>query len=152
MENLQTVARNIHLISTSELTADPAIMERVGCLAHVHMHIGYRVLEFTGDQTMTGVTIRKKAAAETIALPARGAFIAVGLRPNSSLAAPLVQLNERGEIMIHPDCSTSCPGIFAPGDVTDAFGKRIVIASGEGAKVALAARQYLLNLRRGICP
>lgn len=76
----------------------------------------------------------------------------MGLEPNSSLAAPLVQLNERREIMIHPDCSTSCPGIFAAGDVTDAFGKRIIIASGEGAKAALAARQYLLNLRKTVCP
>jgi alkyl hydroperoxide reductase subunit F len=54
--------------------------------------------------------------------------------------------------MIHPDCFTSCPGIFAAGDVTDAFGKRIIIASGEGAKAALAVRQYLLNFRKAVCP
>jgi hypothetical protein len=30
--------------------------------------------------------------------------------------------------------------------VTDAFGKRIIIASGEGVKAALAARQYLLSV------
>ncbi|MEW6601159.1 MAG: hypothetical protein AB1499_09325 [Nitrospirota bacterium] len=56
-------------------------------------------------------------------------------------------MNERGEIIIGPDCSTSCPGIFAAGDVTNAFGKRIIIASGEGAKAALAARQYILKLK-----
>ena len=55
----------------------------------------------------------------------------------------LVDLNDRGEIIINSDCSTSCPGIFAAGDVTNAFGKRIIIASGEGAKAALAARQYI---------
>ena len=60
----------------------------------------------------------------------------------------LAELDERGEIVINYDCSTSCPGIFAAGDVTNAFGKRIVIASGEGAKAALAARQYILNLRK----
>jgi alkyl hydroperoxide reductase subunit AhpF len=59
----------------------------------------------------------------------------------------LVELNEHGEIVIHSDCSTSRPGIFAAGDITNAYGKRIIIASGEGAKAALAARQYLLNLR-----
>ena len=151
VENLHTVARNIHLISTSELSADQAVAERVGCFANLHTYLGYKVLEFTGDQALTGVTIRKKAGAETLGLPVKGAFIAVGLEPNSSLAAPLVQLNERREIMIHPDCSTPHPGIFAAGDVTDAFGKRIVIASGEGAKAALAARQYLLNLRKVVC-
>lgn len=152
VENLHTVARNIHLISTSELTADAVVVERVSCLANLHAHIGYKVLEFTGNQTLGGIVIRKKAEAETLSLPVKGAFIAVGLEPNSSLAAPLVKLNERREIMIQRDCSTSCPGIFAAGDVTDAFGKRIVIASGEGAKAALAARQYLLNLRKVVCP
>ncbi len=62
--------------------------------------------------------------------------------------AGLCELNERGEIVINPDCSTSYPGIFAAGDVTNAFGKRIIIASGEGAKAAMAARQYLLDLRK----
>ncbi|MHB9071926.1 MAG: FAD-dependent oxidoreductase [Desulfobaccales bacterium] len=150
-DNLHTVARNIHLISTTKLTADAAVVERVSCLSNLHTYIDYKVLEFSGDRTLAGITIRKKAGAETLNLPVKGAFIAVGLEPNSSLAAPLVQLNERREIMIHPDCSTSCPGIFAAGDVTDAFGKRIIIASGEGAKAALAARQYLLNLRKAVC-
>lgn len=152
VDNLHTVARNVHLISTSELTADAAVVERVSCLLNLHTYIGYRVLEFTGDQTLAGITIRKRGGTETVSLPVKGAFIAVGLEPNSSLAGKLVQLNQRREIMVHPDCSTSCPGIYAAGDVTDAFGKRIIVASGEGAKAALAARQYLLNLRKAVCP
>jgi alkyl hydroperoxide reductase subunit AhpF len=32
--------------------------------------------------------------------------------------------------------------------VTNAFGKRIIIACGEGAKAILAARQYILDLRK----
>jgi len=54
-------------------------------------------------------------------------------------------VNSRGEIKIQPNCSTSCPGIFAAGDVTDAFGKRVIIATGEGAKAALSAHEYLLK-------
>lgn len=152
VENLHTIARKINLVCTSELSADPIVVERVRCLPNFQAHLGYKVMEFVGDQTLSGVVIRKKAGLETLTLPAKGAFIAVGLEPNSALVAALVRLNERGEIMIQRDCSTSYPGIFAAGDVTDAFGKRIIIASGEGAKAALAARQYLLNLRRGVCP
>ena len=55
-------------------------------------------------------------------------------------------MNERGEIVIGPDCRTSMPGIFAAGDVTNAYGKRIVIACGEGAKAALAVRQYIVEI------
>ncbi|MDH4231739.1 MAG: thioredoxin-disulfide reductase, partial [Nitrospirota bacterium] len=65
------------------------------------------------------------------------------------IVSHLSRLNDKGEIIVNADCSTSYPGIFAAGDVTDAFGKRIIIASGEGAKAAMAARQYILDLRKG---
>ena len=149
VENLHTVAKNIYLVSTSTLTADPLIVERVGRLRNLKRYEGYNVVEFTGTETLSGVIIRKMADREVTRLPASGVFIAIGLKPNSSIFSSLVALNEKGEIVIRPDCSTTHPGIFAAGDVTDAFGKRIIIASGEGAKAAIAARGYILGLRRG---
>lgn len=106
------------------------------------------MLELTGQKELSGITIRKDGKKETLSLPVRGVFIAIGLQPNSSLVSQLVALNERREIIIDPDCATSYPGIFAAGDVTTAFGKRIIIASAEGAKAALASRQFILNLKK----
>jgi len=148
VENLHTVAKNICLVSDMELTADAAIIERVSRFENLKKYEGYKVVEFSGTKTLSGVMIRKVAEEEEINLPAKGVFIAVGLQPNAGLVSHLANINDRGEIIINSDCSTSCPGIFAAGDVTNAFGKRIIIASGEGAKAALAARQYLLNLKR----
>jgi alkyl hydroperoxide reductase subunit F len=148
VENLHGIARRIHLVSATELTADPAIIERIRCLSDLDIYEEYKVIEFAGDKTLERVVIRRMAGEKTITLYAGGVFIAIGFKPNSGLVTHLVDLNERGEIVIRPDCSTSYPGIFAAGDITNAFGKRIIIASGEGAKAALAARQYLLDLRR----
>ena len=148
VENLHTVAKKIYLVSDVELTADAAIIERVSQFKNFTTYEGFKVVEFSGENTLSGITIRKKAAEEKFRVPVKGVFVAVGLRPNSSLVSHLVKLNDSGEVVINPDCSTSYPGIFAAGDVTNAFGKRIVIASGEGAKAALAARQYVLNIRK----
>ena len=148
VENLHTVAANIHLVSDFQLTADPAIIERVEKFEKLHKYEEFKVTEFTGEDALSGITIRKKAQEKTSSLPVKGAFVAIGLQPNSSLVLNLVKINDRGEIPIAPDCTTSYPGIFAAGDVTNAFGKRIIIASGEGAKAALMARQYILNLRK----
>lgn len=148
VENLHTLARNIYLVSSSGLTADPPLIERLKDFKNLHCYENFKVVKFTGEIILLGVTIKRKASPETLDVAVRGAFIAIGLEPNSALVANLVKLNERGEIIINPDCSTSYPGIFAAGDVTTAFGKRIIIASGEGSKAALAARQYLLSLRR----
>ncbi len=147
VENLHTVAKNIHLISDSELKADPVIIERISQFENLDKYEGYKTIQFSGGKRLSNIKIRKKAEEKTVNLPVKGVFIAIGLQPNSSMVSHLVDINERGEVIINPDCSTSCPGIFAAGDVTTAFGKRIIIASGEGAKAAIAARQYILNLR-----
>ncbi|GMT46879.1 MAG: thioredoxin-disulfide reductase [bacterium] len=160
VENLHTVARNIYIISDTKLLADPVIIERINRYRNAHKkgpssaiypvryYEGYKVVEFSGKKTLSNITIRKIAEKETVNLPVKGVFIAIGLQPNSSIVSDLVELNNRSEIVINPDCSTSCPGIFAAGDITSAFGKRIIIASGEGAKAALATRQYILDLRK----
>ncbi|MEJ2695751.1 MAG: FAD-dependent oxidoreductase, partial [Candidatus Sulfobium sp.] len=140
VENLQGVAGDIHLVSRGELTADPVIIERVKCFENLHIYEGYKVLELTGDSLLSKITIRKTGTEGSEKIPVRGVFISIGLQPNTFPVSHLVDSNERGEILIGPDCSTSRPGLFAAGDVTNAFGKRIIIASGEGAKAALAAR------------
>ncbi len=148
VENLRSVARTIHLISDTALTADAAVIERARRFENLCTYEGFKVVEFGGENAkLSSVKIRRMAEGGVVCLPIKGVFIAIGLQPNSAAFSSLVRLNDRGEIVINPDCSTSHPGIFAAGDVTDAFGKRIIIASGEGAKAALAARQYLLHLK-----
>ncbi len=142
-EGLHTVVNNIHLISDAGLTADPVIIERINRFRNIHKYEGYKVVKFTGDATLSSIEIREKAKKGIINIPVKGMFISIGLQPNASIVSHLVELNEKSEIIINPDCSTSYQGIFAVGDVTNAFGKRIIIASGEGAKAALAVRQYM---------
>ena len=148
VENLHGIAAHVHLVSATELTGDPVIIDRIRCMSNVDIYEEYKVVELTGEGVLDGVVIRKMAGEESFSLPARGVFIAIGFKPNSGLVTHLVDVNDRGEIMIQPDCSTSHPGIFAAGDITNAYGKRIIIASGEGAKAALAARQYLLDQKK----
>lgn len=147
VEKVRTVVRNIYLIS-DRLSADPSLMARINRFDNLSTYEGYGVVDFRGENIVSELMIREIAGENTLTLPVSGVFIAIGLRPNSNLVSDLVELNEEGEITIGPDCSTSCPGLFAAGDVTDAFGKRIIIASGEGAKAAMAARRYLLDLRK----
>jgi len=148
VRHLGHVARTIHLISDAALTADPAEIETIRTLENLNTYEHHKVLEFHGTGNLEAVIIRKKATKEVVPIRIKGAFVAIGLHPNTSLVSRLVDLNEKGEIVIHADCSTSRPGIFAAGDVTNAYGKRIIVASGEGAKAAMAARQYILESKK----
>lgn len=151
VENLQGVASKIHLVSRSELKADRKIIERVRQIPGLTRYEGYEPLAFIGNKVLSGVIIRKRGEEMVTEIPVNGVFVAVGMQPNSALVAPLLKLNERGEIPIGPDCSTARSGLFAAGDVTNAFGKRIIIAAGEGAKAAIAAREYLLSPAKRAC-
>ncbi|PIZ26781.1 MAG: thioredoxin reductase, partial [Chloroflexi bacterium CG_4_10_14_0_8_um_filter_46_9] len=65
---------------------------------------------------------------------------------NSEIVKDLVDLNERGEIVIdHKTGTTSHTGIFAAGDVTDEKYKQNNISAGDGVKTALSAYNYLLK-------
>jgi alkyl hydroperoxide reductase subunit F len=149
VENLSSLAASITLISRGALTGDAAVIKRVLRTPNLKRLEHCEVTGFTGTGALAGVRVMQGAAEPETEIAADGAFIAVGFDPASALVARLVQLNERGEIKVAPDCSTSRPGLFAAGDVTDAFGKRIIVASGEGAKAAMAAQQYLLGAKVG---
>ena len=73
-------------------------------------------------------------------------FVELGLIPNSALVAGLVDRDHQRRIQIDIRNQTSAPGIFAAGDVTDAYAEQVLIAIGEGAKAALSAYEYLLKL------
>lgn len=148
VETLDPVTNDIHLISDTMLTADPVIVERVRSIENLHIYEDFKVIEIGGEGTISHITVRKKAEEKVIVIPVKGVFISIGLQPNSFPVSHLVNTNDKGEIVINPDCSTSFPGIFAAGDVTNAFGKRIIIACGEGAKAVMAARQYILAERK----
>ncbi len=49
---------------------------------------------------------------------------------DSGPVAKLLKLNGHGEIPVEPNQSTTVPGFFAAGDVTDTPDKQIVIAAG----------------------
>jgi alkyl hydroperoxide reductase subunit F len=138
----------VSLISKGKLIADPSGIGELKKTDKVSILEGYDVVEIKGKDKVEGVVVQSSGASTTKEIPCAGVFIQVGFLPNTEFCEDLVSLNEKGEIKINPDCSTNVRGIFACGDVTNGFGKRIIIASGEGAKAVLSVKKYLLSERR----
>jgi len=102
------------------------------------------VTAIKGDTQVRSIEIKNLVTNEITELPIAGIFVEIGMIPNGDLVKGLVDLNERGEIIIdHKTAASSCPGIFAAGDVTDAAYKQSNIAAGDGVKAALSAYAYL---------
>ncbi|MDP3713576.1 MAG: FAD-dependent oxidoreductase [Mycobacteriales bacterium] len=85
-------------------------------------------------------------------IPAEGAFVFIGLTPNSDLVRDLVDVDEQGFVLADPGMQTSVPGVFVAGDVRSGSTKQAASAAGEGAAAALAIRRYVEPLASGIRP
>ena len=102
-------------------------------------------LRIEGTDRVQFLVVRELDGGREERLAVSAVFVEVGLVPNSDPVRDLVRLNRRGEIETDGNCRTSMPGFFAAGDVTSSYGKRILIAAGEGAKAVLAVQEYLRN-------
>jgi len=103
-------------------------------------------IEVKGDKFVKSLVYKCNGDADQKEIAIDGIFVEIGSVPASEFIEGMVKLNNRGEIIIDPKTNmTSCPGIFAAGDVTDVPRKQMIVAAGEGAKAALGAYEYLKN-------
>jgi thioredoxin reductase (NADPH) len=76
-------------------------------------------------------------------------FMELGNTAKTDFIKNLVMLNEADEIVIvDTNQGTSCPGLFAEGDVTDTPFKQAITSTWDDAKAGLAAYNYVQDLRR----
>jgi alkyl hydroperoxide reductase subunit F len=146
---MSRIAKQVYLIVRSTIRADAVYTEQFEEIENIRTYLNYVVSGLHGDQYLDGITIKERDSGETIDLAVDGLFLAIGHQPNTDFLDGLLELNEKGEIVIDINCNTNIPGIFAAGDVTSVKGKQVIIASGEGAKAALEVYEYLMKSNPG---
>ena len=95
---------------------------------------------------VTGIDVRHLKTGTITHRPLDGVFIAIGHTPNTALFRGQIELDEAGYIRTHHGTKTSCPGIFAAGDVQDHVYRQAVTAAGSGCMAAIDAERYLDGL------
>jgi thioredoxin reductase (NADPH) len=97
-----------------------------------------------GSGKLGTVVIEDRTSGETEEHHPAGAFVFIGLDPNTDFLKGSVGLDQRGFIATDTATyMTDVAGVFAAGDVRGGSTKQLASAVGEGAAVALQIRQYL---------
>ncbi|MCA2960863.1 MAG: alkyl hydroperoxide reductase subunit F [Silvanigrellales bacterium] len=139
--DLAGICSEITLLEFADtLKADQVLVDKLKSLPNVRILTSARTVKVVGDGgKVTGLDVEDRVSGKTSHLPFDGVFVQIGLVPNSECVKGLVTLNRYGEIEVDSRGRTNVHGIYGAGDVTTTPHKQIIIAMGEGAKVALSA-------------
>ena len=95
---------------------------------------------------VTGIVVRNLKTGKLTDVALDGVFIAIGHTPNTALFRGQLELDEAGYVVTHHGSKTSCPGVFAAGDVQDHIYRQAITAAGSGCMAAIDAERYLDGL------
>ncbi|OTG80074.1 alkyl hydroperoxide reductase subunit F [Acinetobacter sp. ANC 4558] len=131
----------------TQLRADQVLQDKFHSLPNTTVILNALSTEVVGDGSqVTALKYKDRATDIEHIIELAGIFVQIGLLPNTDfLKETNVELSNRGEIVINERNETNVKGVFAAGDCTTVPYKQIIIATGEGAKAALSAFDYIIR-------
>ncbi|MCX6812757.1 MAG: thioredoxin-disulfide reductase [Candidatus Berkelbacteria bacterium] len=139
---LARVAKKVYIIHRrDEFRAENILVDKAKKNPRIEFILNAKIKEIKGDTVVKSVEIEiknKKREIET-----DGIFIEIGYLVDGGLIKNFVKMDLQNQIIVDRDHSTSRPGVFAAGDLTNSFYKQIVISAGEGAIAGLSAAKFV---------
>lgn len=142
---LAQVAETVHLVAADPTALDmPVARNLLADHKKIVVLTSYKVKAIQGNGFAERLVLESPQG-KKVEISADGIFVELGLIPNTGPIKGLAKLDEQGRVVVDNRNRTNCPGLFAAGDVTNAYAEQVLIAVGEGAKAALSAYEYLLQ-------
>ncbi|MGE3073934.1 MAG: FAD-dependent oxidoreductase [Dehalococcoidia bacterium] len=140
---LAQFAKKIRVVEfAGELKASKLLQDKVRAHPQFEVFTNTEIVSLTGKGRLEEVMARDRQTGEEHHWRPSGAFVFVGLDPNTGFLRGSLDLDRWGFILAD-HFATSLPGVFAAGDCRAGSTKQLGAAVGEGIAALLAARQYL---------
>ena len=127
------------------LKGSKLLQEKVFNHEKMSVKLNTAVKEFvaTDGGKLHSVILEDAESGNSVEHLAEGAFVFIGLDPNTKWLPSGIDMDMRGFIKTDLMFRTNIPGIFAAGDVRAGSTKQLASAVGEGAATAIQIRYYL---------
>ncbi|MDD2516241.1 MAG: thioredoxin-disulfide reductase [Candidatus Gracilibacteria bacterium] len=143
---LAEICNKVHIVHRrDQFRAEEIRLEKAKNHEKIEMHLNNGVEEIKGNGFVEEIVLKNGEI-----IKAGGIFIAVGNEPDTSVFDSLnLEKDENGYIKTKPNQATSCPGIFAAGDISTGSNKfkQVIMAAAEGSLAADSVHNYLQSLR-----
>lgn len=113
----------------------------------IYFRMESAITAFYGKESLESVDIKNLKTGVISNFKTDGAFIFIGYLPNTEFLKEKIDLNKNGEIIAGSDMSTSIKGVYAAGDSIAKRFRQVTTAVGDGTIAALAASNYLNELK-----
>ena len=141
---LARTSAKVYLIHRrDELRGTKVLQEELLAMENVEVLYSHVVKEICGEDSVEKLILEDVKTGEKKELPVNGIFIAVGIHPDSELVKGIVEMDQAGYVIADETCVSSCPGIFAAGDVRKKPIRQVVTAVADGANAATSAGAYV---------
>ncbi|MDH4211833.1 MAG: thioredoxin-disulfide reductase [candidate division WOR-3 bacterium] len=144
---MQFVSRITFVEFLPNITADKILSDRLEGEEKIDFLLNHEVMSINGSERVESITVHDRQTGKQKIIRVSGVFIYVGLEPNTSMLKNIVDLDEKGFVIVDARMRTCEPGLFAAGDVCSKAIRQVVTACAEGATAALSAYHYLESMK-----
>jgi thioredoxin reductase (NADPH) len=166
--HLSKFARNVHIVIRKEdltSTMSAYLIDQIGTRDNIHLLCRCEITEASGDGRLEGLTINQAGTKDPLVRRADALFIFIGAKPFTEWITLDIIKDEKGFLETGRDLKnydsfkkiwrhdrdpylleTSCPGVFAAGDVRSGAMNRVASAVGEGSMAISFVHKYLAEV------
>ncbi|MDH3755788.1 MAG: FAD-dependent oxidoreductase [Acidimicrobiia bacterium] len=134
------------VVRSPGFTAEPIYTEKLESIENASALMNRTAVEFVTDDNggFRALRVQNNETGEVEDIMADGAFVFIGLTPNTAFLEGTVNLDEAGYVDVAPgSVETSVPGIFAAGDCRKGAIAQVAAATGEGVIASFAVNEFL---------
>ncbi len=143
---LADMVKTLTIVTMFDLTADPIACDKLRAMDKVTIYPYQDVLEFEGEDKLTGVHFKSTKTGEETRVACDGVFEYIGLIPTTEYLKDTGLLNKFGYIEVDEKMHTAKAGVFAAGDCVTKNLRQVITACADGAIAAQEAAHYVQNL------